>query len=54
MPNTQPETTTPRCINCIYCMMHDSTCATPENNFTTIAYDDPACQYYEPETPVTK
>jgi len=30
-------------------MMHDSTCATPENNFCSISYDDPACKYFEPE-----
>lgn len=30
-------------------MMHDSTCATPENNFKHIDYNARACQYFEPE-----
>jgi hypothetical protein len=30
-------------------MMHDSTCATPENNFKHIDYNATACKYFEPE-----
>ncbi len=38
-----------KCLNCRFCMMHDSTCALPENNFKPINYDDKPCQQFETE-----